>query len=102
MSRHHDRIKNDPRWKQARRDCLARDGYACTECAGTERLEVDHIIPLAEVIDTTPDLAFDLENLRTLCRDCHELRTTEGHVGTIERHEWVNPKYIGRIAALVF
>lgn len=101
MSRHHERIKNDPRWKRARAECLERDGYACVKggprCLGTEQLEADHIIPLAQVIDTEPDLAFDVENLQTLCRPCHQDKAAEGPA-SIVRHEWINPAYPGLLA----
>lgn len=96
MSKHHDAIKNSPGWKAARRACLERDGYACTECGSTERLEVDHVIELS----VAPELGTEVENLRTLCRPCHELRTTTGHVGAIERLEWINPKYISVVGSI--
>lgn len=97
MSRHHDAIKNDPRWKAARADCLARDGHACVECGAEDRLEADHIIELA----TAPELAFDVDNLRTLCRPCHERRTAAGLIGNIERHPWINPRYAETLAAIL-
>lgn len=97
MSKHHDAIKNDPRWKAARAEVLERDGYACTECGSPERLEVDHIIEL----HVDPGLAFEVENLRTLCRDCHEARTAAGTVGAIERHQWINPKYLDVLAPIL-
>lgn len=89
MSKHHDAIKNTAEWKAARAACLDRDGYACVVCGSSENLEADHIEELA----TNPELATELTNLRTLCRSCHEERTRTGHVGKIERNEWVNPKY---------
>lgn len=47
---------------------LARDGYRCLMCGrsnGEVRLEVDHVIPVA---DGGTD---ELDNLATLCRDCN-------------------------------
>lgn len=99
MSKHHDRIKNDPRWKAARVEVLDRDGYACTcpgceacgtGCASTEQLEIDHVVPLAEVIDTAPELAFDPANLATLCRPCHQHKKTRDDE---TRNQWINPKW---------
>lgn len=46
---------------------LARDGYKCTECGSTERLECDHIKP----VRTNPELILDVNNGRTLCKPCH-------------------------------
>lgn len=96
MSKHHDAIKNDPRWKAARAACLDRDDHACVECGSDERLEADHIIELA----VAPELAFELENLRTLCRTCHEKRSAAGVGGKIKRVEWINPKYQPALAEL--
>lgn len=67
----------DPRWQAARTAALARDGHACTQCHRTRGrgviLDVDHIIEWTR----RPDLAFDLANLRTLCR-LHHNRKTHG------------------------
>jgi 5-methylcytosine-specific restriction protein A len=65
----------DPRWAAARTAALTRDGYACTVCRRTRAhgtiLDVDHVIEWAK----RPDLAFDLSNLRTLCRRHHNQKT---------------------------
>lgn len=100
MSQHHARIKNDPRWKTARQNALVRDDYTCTECGATEDdspLQVDHIEDLALVLAAEgegriPDdsLAFDLDNLRTLCIPCHKAKapTTD-----LVRQPWCHPDY---------
>lgn len=49
--------------------CKKRDGYVCKKCGSPEYLEVDHII---EVIDGGENT---LENLQTLCKDCHLKKT---------------------------
>lgn len=87
MSRNHERIKNDPRWKKARVAALDRDGHACVRCDASEELEVDHI----EDLDTSPELAFELDNLQTLCRPCHIEKGKEKHV--LIRKAWINPRY---------
>lgn len=51
-------------WK-VRPDVLKRDGYRCVQCGATERLEADHITPLA--LGGTNDM----DNLQTLCRPCN-------------------------------
>lgn len=43
----------------------ARDGDLCAHCGGPGPYQIDHVIPLA---DNGPDT---LENLRLLCRTCH-------------------------------
>ena len=88
MSRHHDAIKNDPRWKAAKLACKERDDYRCVRCDSTEDLSVDHILPLSEY----PELAFELENLQTLCRDCHTDKNNE-KMGELVRNTWINPNY---------
>jgi 5-methylcytosine-specific restriction endonuclease McrA len=96
VSQHHDRIKNDRRWKTARAECLERDGYACIVCGATEELEADHILPLAEY----PELAFDVENLRTLCRPCH-INRDETTASTLERAAWINPRYLTELRDVI-
>lgn len=89
MSRHHQLIKNDPRWKEAKRLCHERAGWACILCGETERLEADHIVRLAEA----PELAFDLENLQTLCESCHDQKEREYQAQQLERVEWISDSY---------
>lgn len=98
MSQHHSRIKNDPRWKSARADVLDRDNYECqwdmgdgTICGQTEELEVHHIEELADIIDTAPELAFDLLNLITYCRPHHQEAGKAKE--NVIRNTWINPKY---------
>lgn len=47
-----------------------RDGYGCVKCGATDRLQVDHIVPLILGGDN------DLNNLQTLCTDCHATKTS--------------------------
>ncbi len=70
-------------WKQARAAALRRDHGMCQDCmdkfrAGygihPHRAElVHHLIPLED----RPDLALRLENLRSLCNECHNKRHPE-------------------------
>lgn len=63
-------------WRELRTKAMARDHYECVWCARDGKvstnsvLEVDHIKELAEY----PEYALDLDNLRTLCKECHNLR----------------------------
>ena len=64
-------------WKRVRRQALQRDGGMCQDCMDRLRAGygikpnraqmVHHIIPLEE----RPDLALNLDNLRSLCNECH-------------------------------
>lgn len=59
-------------WKATMRAVYKRDGYACRECGvgkTTPRsLHAHHVYPWAG----HPELRFDLGNLVTLCRPCHQ------------------------------
>ncbi|MCJ0932560.1 HNH endonuclease [Virgibacillus halodenitrificans] len=79
---------NSPEWKGPngkRWDILERDNYECVWCkeegfvtvlGGLDRhgneviLEVDHI----KELEDHPEFALEDDNLRTLCKDCHNKR----------------------------
>ena len=54
-----------------RRKVLTRDGWQCVKCDSVENLEVDHIIP------TYANGTDEPGNLQTLCRSCHQNKTSE-------------------------
>jgi 5-methylcytosine-specific restriction enzyme A len=53
-------------WQQIREIAKRRDGYRCRHCGSTEKIEAHHVQGLAE-----GGSAFSLENIITLCPDCH-------------------------------
>lgn len=60
-------------WFWVRKDVLRRDRYTCQICGKRFRkalLDVDHIMPVRAGVNP-----FDKDNLRTLCRECHRLKT---------------------------
>jgi len=65
-------------WREA---IFARDNYTCVLCGVRNGngykvvLHPDHIIPYCQ----RPDLAYDLSNGRTLCRECHRKTPTFGN-----------------------
>lgn len=68
---------NSQEWRELREQALARDNYECQWCKAEGRvtttdaiLEVDHI----KELEYHPELAMELDNLRTLCKDCHNKR----------------------------
>jgi 5-methylcytosine-specific restriction endonuclease McrA len=73
------RARNSAAWQKARALARQRDGQRCVSCGATEKLEVHHIIRVADGGD-----AFALSNLRTLCIRCHgeQHRGREGATGT--------------------
>ncbi|MGW0580499.1 HNH endonuclease [Streptomyces sp. NPDC002920] len=57
--------------RQVRPHALARDGFACVRCGSRERLEVDHVTPVAKGGTWT------LDNAQTLCQSCHREKSAE-------------------------
>jgi gp54 protein len=62
-------------WRILREQALERDHYECVWCreegkVTTENLEVDHI----KELEFYPEFALELDNLRTLCKECHNKR----------------------------
>lgn len=71
----HKRIRKSVEFKLWREAVFARDNWTCQHCGerGTE-LHPDHIKPFA----THPELRFDINNGRTLCKACHMKTDTWG------------------------
>lgn len=69
---------NSVAWRQLRNHILERDNHECQWCKAnglvvtdmSTVLEVDHI----KELEYYPELRFDEDNLRTLCKDCHNKR----------------------------
>lgn len=73
---------NSKAWEVVRQEVLKRDNYECVWCkqegkVTTEGLEIDHI----EELHIRPDLKLEPENLRTLCKACHNKRHTRFQYG---------------------
>ncbi|MGV3010030.1 HNH endonuclease [Streptococcus thoraltensis] len=63
------------KWRRLRLEVLERDHYECLWCKDdgkvtTTDLEVDHI----KELEYYPELALDIDNLRTLCKYHHNMR----------------------------
>ncbi|MDE0001741.1 MAG: HNH endonuclease [Rhodospirillaceae bacterium] len=60
-----------PHWRRVRLKVLDRDDYKCCTCGRRgRRLEVDHIVPMDQ-----GGAPLAMENLQTLCVDCHIVKT---------------------------
>ena len=59
-------LRHTGAWHKARARALNRDDNQCQWCGSTQDLEVHHIQELSE-----GGSAFDLQNLLTLCKNCH-------------------------------
>lgn len=60
---------NTSRWKNLSRR-LRRQSPFCELCSSTSNLQVDHILPIVDY----PELTYEVENLRVLCRTCNGRR----------------------------
>ena len=83
MSKNHQAL-NRARWGSVRRRTLHRDGWRCQQCGAAGRLEVHHLVPLAE-----GGAPYDLDNLQTLCRPCH-FKTFPRKVQPPEVQAWLD------------
>jgi 5-methylcytosine-specific restriction endonuclease McrA len=67
-----------PQWKATRQAAKSRDAYLCVDCmrAGiiTPAEEVHHIIELTPENINDPSISLNLDNLVSLCRECHQKR----------------------------
>lgn len=68
-----EKVIKTPEWKATRRKVILRDNGCCVLClkrkfVENRGLQVHHIYKRVERID----LAYDMNNLVTLCRKCHE------------------------------
>ncbi|NMO97457.1 HNH endonuclease [Paenibacillus lemnae] len=76
--RERKRFYGSASWLRLRQEVLKRDHNECIECAKEGKvttreaavLEIDHI----QEIKDRPDLALDIDNLRTLCKYHHNVR----------------------------
>lgn len=68
LSQGHSTNKRNPIPQAFRHEVFLKDGFRCLECGATNknsRLEIDHIIPVAQGGTN------ELSNLQTLCEDCN-------------------------------
>ena len=68
-------VYNSRRWKDiVRPQVLRRDHYTCAICGGRAE-EVHHIQELTPDNITDDAIVFGMDNLQSLCRDCHQAET---------------------------
>ena len=68
MSKHHQQISGSRYRKQ--RKILLEENPICNVCDDEPAIELDHIIPLEQGGDP-----WDSENLQSICKTCHEVKT---------------------------
>ena len=60
--------------KEVRKYILKRDHYQCVLCGNSERLTIDHGIPVYQATPENFELINSFDNLRTLCLLCNSKR----------------------------
>lgn len=81
-----------PSWKGGRKNFLrnqaiVRDNYTCQVCSlrDPEIMQADHIKPRSQF----PEMEFELDNLRTICPNCHERKSRKEHVDkSVKEFKW--------------
>jgi len=69
------KLKSSLAYKIFRKSCFERDNYACVWCGQKGgKLNADHIKPFA----LFPELRMALDNVRTLCHECHKKTDSYG------------------------
>lgn len=75
------------KWRKA---VIKLHGQRCWDCGVSKRespktyFDADHII----AISIHPELVFDVENSRILCRPCHRKTDTWGHKATLKKRQY--------------
>ena len=79
------RFYDSGEWKRVRTEIKRRDNYECQECKRNGRVSVDTneysenaqrkkiqlVVHHIKELEHHPELALDLDNLETVCVDCH-------------------------------
>lgn len=61
----------NPRWKRKRKNILKRDNYMCQECKRYGRRTEATTVHHKKHTDEFPELAYEDDNLVSLCEACH-------------------------------
>lgn len=77
VTKEHEKIRKSLEYKLWRKAVFERDDYTCVQCnARGVWIEADHIKQFAYY----PELRFDIDNGRTLCKPCHRKTDTWGNI----------------------
>ena len=69
---------NSKEWRTVRQQALHRDHFTCAYCKG-RATEVHHIIELNDKNIHDPKVSLNLDNLQSLCHECHRQITMNEH-----------------------
>lgn len=105
----HKRYRNDVKteqyqfyrsrqWQELRRQVLDRDHYVCCYCGKPNSRTVDHVVP----IEFDQHRKASIDNLATICRDCHRLKTQweQSYYGTGAGHDLKDVPEIQSVARI--
>lgn len=62
---------NTPEWLRAREAALLRDHYLCVQCLERGKFRTATTVHHIQERKDRPDLALNLDNLKSLCAACH-------------------------------
>lgn len=80
------KLYNSKEWHAVRMLALQRDRYMCTGC-GDVAQEVHHIVHLTKHNINDPNITLSLDNLTSLCKDCHNKIHERGKYKRLEHTE---------------
>jgi hypothetical protein len=84
-----DKLKS-PKWQKKRLEVLQRDSFKCCLCGDEEtELHVHHLKYTGPNPENAPN-----EDLETLCKDCHYLKTFHNDIGLIINAIKINECFI--------
>ena len=79
-----DSFYQSTEWKRKREAILARDNYQCQECRRYGKLRQAVTVHHKQHLEDHPELAFDNDNLISLCRACHDKAHPEKGTKSLE------------------
>ena len=78
--------KYPPDWDERRVKCFIRDGRRCRLCGNIKTIQAHHVIPRSR------DGSHNLQNLITLCSDCHKQQEYYDHKSFIKHFQEPSPE----------
>lgn len=78
MKEYAENFYKSKQWQTVRETAIRRDRYLCVDCLRRDMItpaeEVHHIIELTPENINDPSISLNLDNLVSLCRECHQKR----------------------------
>lgn len=87
---------NSPKWRHKQKAILRRDRYQCQLCKRYGRISEASIVHHKLELSEYPELAYDDDNLVSVCRKCHnKLHDEKGTKSQRKRRFGAYDKYSG-------